>query len=226
MTLNEYAGLFGEVVTCDSYHLRDVDFTPDIVFDIGANVGVFTRFARSMWPDVKVVAVEPHPSNIDFFKRLTTDRRGVAPDPNISLVEAALGNGTAYLYEGGNGSQHCFLSAGLGYPLEKLKKDPRCAANSVPTLSLTQIMQPFLRAGQKTLLKVDCEGGENVLWPDVAAMALIKTVDYVVIELHYFAIDGVVHPEVLKMTNDALASLEATHHCKKEGIYFYARRKS
>jgi FkbM family methyltransferase len=219
-TLNGgYGGLYGEVVTCDSYRLRGLDFVPDVVFDIGANIGVFTRYARSLFPDAFIMAVEPDEENIIHFKKFTQD-------PKIVLLEVAMGNGVAYRYEGGNGSQHCFLSSSVGYPSCGLEKDPRCKLTSVYTKSLAEIVLPFWIRNEKTLMKIDCEGAENSIWLDPESMEVLKQMDYFIIELHYFAIDGVLHPEMVSVTNAALASFEATHICHTDRVYFYARKKS
>jgi hypothetical protein len=79
-----WPGLYGEVVTEDCYRLRQLDFVPDIVFDIGANVGTFTRHARSLWPRAVIVAVEPDKANCAHFRKFT-------PMHNIFLLEAAIG---------------------------------------------------------------------------------------------------------------------------------------
>lgn len=58
--------------------------------DVGANTGVFTIFAAKVNPNLKVLAIEPHPGN---FRRLI---RNVALNQvNVSFSESAIGS-----YEG------------------------------------------------------------------------------------------------------------------------------
>ena len=69
-TLNGgYNGLYGEVVTEDCYRLKTLGFVPDVIFDLGANIGVFTRYARDMFNNAKIISVEP---NLDNFENLKT----------------------------------------------------------------------------------------------------------------------------------------------------------
>jgi FkbM family methyltransferase len=59
---------------------------PNIIYDIGANVGTWTLLAKAIYPDVQVHAFEPLPIHIEKFKRLTSSLTGV------SLHEIGLGS--------------------------------------------------------------------------------------------------------------------------------------
>lgn len=59
----------------------------DIVFDIGANVGLYTCFAGTVLPKGKVVAFEPHPGNVDRMKQ-NLELNGA----NAEIHELALSN--------------------------------------------------------------------------------------------------------------------------------------
>lgn len=224
-TLNGgYAGLYGEVVTEDIYRLRSVRFRPDLIVDIGANVGVFTRFARSLFPDAKVVAVEPDPENAAHFRRFT-------PTLNVMLMEYALGSGTIFHGVGAvNGAHETYLSTGLGYP-EKLMHQAVEAKkgleiSNVPCLLLSEILCPARwTPGMKTILKVDCEGAENSIWNHEPSMEVLRQMDYVAMEVHSYALTGAELPSVVKATREALDSLKKTHRCEQEGIYFWATKK-
>jgi FkbM family methyltransferase len=47
----------------------------DVVWDVGANVGVFSVLAAGRLPPERVVAVEPHPENVDRLRE-NLDRNG------------------------------------------------------------------------------------------------------------------------------------------------------
>lgn len=72
---------------------------------------------------------------------------------------------------------------------------------------------------------MDIEGNETVIFNDPASMELIKTFEYIAIELHYFANDGAQLEGVKAKTAEALASLNKTHNTRYDHIYFYARKK-
>lgn len=223
-TLNGgYAGLYGEVVTEDTYRLRSVQFTPELVVDIGANVGVFSRYARTLFPAAKIIAVEPDPLNAIHFRKFTQD-------PGITLMEYALGSGQ--IFHGttaANGAHETYLSAGLGYPEEMMSKLASAhrglVPSNVPSLRLTEILNRCWKPGMKTVLKIDCEGAENCIWEHQPSVALLREMDYLAIEVHTYALTGVERPEVLKATKAALDSLKPSHHCEKDGVYFWATKK-
>lgn len=60
----------------------------DLIYDIGANMGGFMRWARLTWPNSKIVAFEPVPSN---FEVLEKNAEGV---DGVQLVNVALSTKT------------------------------------------------------------------------------------------------------------------------------------
>lgn len=220
----DYLGLYGEVVTCDTYKLKQLRFVPALVLDIGANIGIFSRFARQLWPQAKIVAVEPHEANCEYFRVMTHD-------PNTTLIQKALGRGKIYhgLTSVLNGSGETYLSAGLGYPEKRMQEEfqtsGRYVPSTVPTLMLSELAEAYWRPGMKTVLKVDCEGAENVIWGHKPSMDVLRNMDYLAMEIHYYALDGALHPEVVEQTQAALKSLEATHVCFLEGVHFWATKR-
>ncbi len=49
------------------YNLEVVPFVPDLVMDLGANIGLFTLLAARRWPQAGFVCVEPHPTTFSFL---------------------------------------------------------------------------------------------------------------------------------------------------------------
>ena len=218
-TLNGgYGGLYGEVVTCDTYKLLELNFIPDLIFDIGANVGIFARYARTLFPDAEIIAVEPDSDNLQNLRKFTFDSK-------LRIIEAALGVGPVYRVAGAvNGAHEAYFTKGLGYP----KSDPphpHYQPSLATAVTLAQIVKSTGWQGRKTFLKLDCEGGENSIWQDEESMMFLRMMDAVSIELHYHAAyGGPVHEEVKRVTDNALASLAATHQCEKDGCHFHARK--
>lgn len=56
-----------EVLVERVYQLERVPFAPDLVFDLGANLGLFTLLAARHWPAAHLVCVEPHPTTFSFL---------------------------------------------------------------------------------------------------------------------------------------------------------------
>ena len=218
-----FSGLYGEVVTQDSYRLKQIHFQPTLVFDIGANVGIFSRYARTLFPEAKIIAVEPNPSNCANFKKFTKDS-------NLTLLECALGKGD--LFHGltaRNGSGETYLSAGLGYPLSDMNravlKDQGLEFSTVASFTLYELIMANWSTKDKTLIKIDCEGGENTIWEHAPSMSALRRMDYICMEIHFYALTGAEHPKVVEATHQALRSLEQTHDCELQGVHFWATKK-
>lgn len=223
-----FKALFGEVVECDTYRVRTLPFIPDMVFDIGANVGIFTRFARELWPDAAIVAVEPHKPNCERFK--LNMKEG---EHRCMLMQVALGKGQIYHALGAaNGSGESYLSAGLGYSKQQLDACVDAHGNyeriGTRAVMLNEIVgRPGmpLHPAIKTVIKIDCEGAENVLWEDEESMEILHAANYLCLELHDYALDGKSREQVIATTNAALKQLERTHDCERQGVYFWASRR-
>ena len=56
-----------EVLIERVYDLQHVPFTPDVVMDLGANIGLFTLLAAKRWPGAGFICVEPHPTTFSFL---------------------------------------------------------------------------------------------------------------------------------------------------------------
>ncbi len=219
-----FGGLYGEVVTEDCYRLKSVKFQPAVIFDIGANVGFFSRFARTLFPKALILSLEPDPQNCNHFRDFTTDT-------NIVLIEKALGKG--HIFHGTtavNGSGETYLSAGLGYP----ESDLNGAAASgnglefsgVGSVTLGELAHGVLNPGDSLLVKIDCEGAENTIWDDPASMAVLKRADYICAELHFYAMNASGSKEVRERTLQALDELSATHNGELNHVHYWAVKKT
>jgi len=233
---NEYKGLYGEVVDKDIYKVRHVadivsindptyvhekghagiNFVPDVVIDLGANIGVFSRYARSLWPNALIVSVEPDPNNIAVFKEHTKDDM-------IILIEAAIGNGPIYYgNKGANGTMEVYLSEGLGYTNKFLETEWRKVP--IKSVMLTDLKK-YIKKGDKVVMKMDIEGNETVLFNSPEDVALMKSFDYLAMELHTYAQDGALVNVVRDKTDEVLESFKTTHEIVIEHIFAYITKR-
>jgi len=216
-----YNGLYGEVVTSDCYRLKSVKKQPDVIIDIGGNVGVFARYARTIFPDAVIVSVEPNPDNLAVYEKFTHDL-------HTMCIPAALGKGKIYHgLTACNGSGETYLSSGLGYPEKQMDAacGPDLEVSQVSTVTLQEVLQSILFPGDTYLLKIDCEGAENCIWQDPEAMEVLRGADYLCMELHWYALSGNLSEEVKAVTLAALKTLEETHHCELDGVHFWATKR-
>lgn len=220
-TLNGgYSGLYGEVVTEDCYRLKELDFIPQIFFDFGANIGVTTRFARVLFPDCLIIAVEPHKPNIDILIEFTY------PDEKITLFENAIGMGEVWRTVGAkNGAGENYITDSVGYPTNKILLDDRMKSTTIVSIMPDEIINRYLKKGVKSVLKLDIEAGENVIWQHKSSMDALKKIDYLCFEVHRFGLNGSTWQSVQDETEIALKSFGETHTCITEGVHFYATKK-
>ncbi len=231
-----YKGLYGEVVTSDTYHLRDVadivsindpnyihekghakgfNFIPDVILDLGANVGIFSRYARTLFPEALIISVEPDASNCEVFRTFTND-------PKIILLQKAVGKGKIFRCGNAtNGAMEVYISEGIGFSAKDLTHQ---GATEIDSVMLTDLKK-YIKPGDKVILKLDIEGNETVIFNDKPSMDLLRTFDYITIELHYYASDGEKRDMVINKTAEVLESLSETHNIKYEHIYFYATKR-
>jgi len=224
-TLNGgYNGLYGEVVTYDIYRLKKIPFKPDIIFDFGANIGVFTRYARTLFPDALIVSVEPHPANVALFKHFTNDHNNI-------LIEKAIGRGKMWHNLGAvNGSGESYVSSGLGFENDMMRNAADMSLGIEDTMiecvMPDTIIYQFWKPGMKAIWKCDIEGGENVIYGDKSSMEAISQMDYITMEVHWYALTGgLAYDEVKAATLKAIDELKETHNTELDNVTFWALKK-
>ena len=77
--------IFEEVFLQSGYDLNKVTFTPEVIFDCGAHIGIFSLLAKSKFPRARLVAYEPNPQNIQLIRRQITNN-----DLDVELIESAV----------------------------------------------------------------------------------------------------------------------------------------
>jgi FkbM family methyltransferase len=208
-----YNGLFGEIVTLDCYRLSTLPFTPDTIIDLGANVGIFTRHCRGLFPDALIISVEPDTDNFEYLK--------VGNDHHkTKLLKKAVGTGNIYrLPNALNGAHECYLSEGVGYSGSDLKL--------FETVDVSSIMLPDLSRliTGKVLLKVDIEGNDTVIMNDPESVELIKTFDYITFEIHNYAQTHDKVIEVRRVVSEFIEALSITHEIIMDHSYIFATHK-
>ncbi len=169
-----------EIFLEDTYRLRALDFAPDLVLDVGANVGCFTGFAKSLWPECRVVAVEPHPDNF------TVLRDTVGGLPGVTLVFGALGNGPIRRRLGPNAGGHLYTSESVGFTREGLAAREDFEPHDVWCYMLNDLLAIVGVRGEY-IVKIDCEGAEQVLFDHKPSLEALRDAAYWTAELHFFA---------------------------------------
>ncbi len=155
---------FYETGSDDCYRLPR-DFQPEVVIDGGANLGLFTLYALSLWPACKVIACEPEPENLRQLSRHLNENGA-----QVEVVAACLG--------GSPGSARFYCREANRNSFDPSLPFSRCI--DVPVTTLSEICRKV--NGRRCLVKLDIEGAELEVLAEFLAQE--RPNFYVVGELH------------------------------------------
>lgn len=164
--------LFDQIVVRDCYGIRTLQQPPDVVVDVGANCGVFSMTARVLFPQARVISVEPCPETFamleDNLKFYGCDLHNVAlsKDPFVRI------------WHGRDSGSNSTISA------KDINKEDGPA---IPGMTLAEMFRRWLinPEKQRVLLKVDCEGAERVIVEDPQSEKLVFPCVHACFEMHY-----------------------------------------
>lgn len=146
------------IITEDEYQFDRVKPLSGVALDVGAHIGAASVALLAMNPDLRVVAIEPVPENIELL------RRNLAPyGDRATIVEGAVGKGRQTIHYNFSGSEtatvHRFIANQNmpdGTPHDTL---------IVPGVTLSELVAEH---GPISLIKIDCEGCEDGFLADPA----------------------------------------------------------
>ncbi len=151
-----------EVLIERVYQLDAVAFDPDVVMDLGANIGLFTLLAAKRWPTAGFICVEPHPTTFSFLcDNLALN--GI----NAMKLQCALDSEIGVKFLENEGAVYQTLSE-------------RPTGTPVMTIQLDSLLPT--QPGLKVLLKMDIEGSEVSVLESLQRRLPEQT--FIFIELH------------------------------------------
>jgi FkbM family methyltransferase len=162
-------------LAADTYKFEDVDIQPgDVILDIGAHTGVFSIYAAKKWPEARILAYEPSPTNYDRLIR-NLEAAGVTNVEPHNLAVTADGRDIELSWERSNSGGTTAFRKVNGHLVEKAKSTTLDAI-------IDGLGGPFV--GEITrvrFLKIDAEGAEHEA---LKASTLLDRVDYLSGEAH------------------------------------------
>ncbi|SRX75628.1 FkbM family methyltransferase [Aequorivita antarctica] len=208
---NNTLSIFKEIFVNKVYDQGEVKIKEgDVVFDIGANVGVFSLYASKI-KGTQVFAFEPHPSNFKILLN-NVNQNNIE---NIKCFDYALGsdNEDRILIEGNIAGGHK-----LSY-----KDVSQNAEGSLKVKSVTLAsMKEKLSIDKIDFVKLDCEGAEGEIIQSLGLDGL-KKINKIAIEFH----DNhsiLSHEQILKELHNAGFKTSLKWDGKSYFGYIYANK--
>ena len=181
----------------DEYKLAQIGFSPDVIYDIGADVGSVSLFAHKTHPKAKIVAVEPHDWS---YERLAVN---VGEIPEIIPVHAAIGQGQ--MYEPKEAEPMHWMVVG--------KDAPTWNANLVetdtPAITLSDLHSQH--GGNNYVVKLDIEGGEHDIIAHAPSRKILLDSSYFAAEFHVWGATREPDAKVSEVLLSFLFDLSLTH---------------
>lgn len=147
---------------CGQFHLPPSEVAPRLIWDLGANIGLTMAHMAHVFPNARVIGVEPDAGNADLA------RRNVAPwRDRCTVVEAA-----AWFQDG---------SVGLS-SLPGLEAGIRINEGLPSTTASVSLNTLLVRCGAPDYVKVDIEGAESRVLTENTEWA--SDVRYITVECH------------------------------------------
>ena len=140
--------IFEEVFLRSGYDLTKVTFTPSLILDCGAHIGIFSLLARSTYPDARIAVYEPNPENVEMIRRQMAGN-----NVDIELVDSAVSTETRTLLFASHNSHSGTL----------LRNGPQPGAYTVRAINFPDAFKQM--QANSLLLKMDIEGEETNILP-------------------------------------------------------------
>jgi FkbM family methyltransferase len=153
---------FEEIFLENDYALEG-DLNPELIVDVGANVGYASIYFALRYPRAQIIAIEPEASNFNILQANTKAY------PHIKLVQAAIWSqaGNVGLHESDESWAH------------SVSRDPQLP--QVSALTLDDILA-MSQASRIDLLKIDIEGAEQEIFEHPGGW--LDRTSTMIVELH------------------------------------------
>lgn len=158
--------VFNQIFLDGNYGLS-INIKPKLIIDGGAYIGCSTLYFANKFPEAKIIAVEPHPSNFVLLKENTVNYQ------NIKLINSGIWNKNALLK---------IRDAGRGYWEAMVEEVASIQEGSFESVTIGELLK---NSGYERIdiLKLDIEGSEKEIFSDKYEDWLSK-VNIIIMELH------------------------------------------
>jgi FkbM family methyltransferase len=159
-----------------------IEMRPDVIVDLGANIGIASLWLAKRYGCSRVIAVEPLAANARLARR-NLEENGIAAE----VLEAAAGpkDGEATFLESADGSSANGRLIADTTPSTAAAGDGK--AYTVRMVSLETLLQRLPEGTSADLVKLDIEGGEQPLL--CGDLAWLRRVRALIVEFHPRLVD-------------------------------------
>lgn len=164
--------IFNEVFLKKGYQFS-LDYPPKVIIDAGANIGLFSVLMANLYPQAKILAIEPDPDNFKHLKKNTDFYT------QINLLNYGLWSKNTVLE---------IIDENFGKSGTRVKEAGPDSNSSLKAISIPELMNNF-NLNRIDLLKIDIEGSEKELFSRNEDQWLPKT-KTLIIELHDKMVPG------------------------------------
>ena len=153
---------------------------PNVIIDIGANIGLSAIYFANTFPKTKIIAIEPEKNNFLLLKRNTEKYENIIPlnyalwktNGEIDVLDTGLGTNAYMTMENIPPNQHHHTSC---------LENKAITTNKVMAITIDNILADnnldFI-----DILKIDIEGAEKEVFEN--ADSWIQKINVIIIELH------------------------------------------
>jgi FkbM family methyltransferase len=147
-------------------------FQPEVILDIGSNIGASILYFHSRYPNARIFGFEPHPHTFAVLKK------NVADLPRISVLNCGLGASNTRLTFGGETVNFGgFSTTGRRRSQSETREPVECEIrrldDGLRDLGIDHV----------DLIKIDCEGAEAEVFAGLSP-AILERCQWIVGELH------------------------------------------
>lgn len=157
---------FLQVFEQEEYAFPYID-NPKTIVDCGANIGFASIYFAKLFPDAKIIAIEPEPSNFEMLKKNTANYS------NITCINNGIWTKKTSLE---------IVDQGIGEWAFAVKECQEETQGAIPAIGIYDIIQEY-KLSSIDILKIDIEGSEKEVFTENNGLWLGK-IKILVTELH------------------------------------------
>jgi FkbM family methyltransferase len=168
-----------EVICNDEYGLMQLKAAMgdvETILDIGGHVGTFGLFAKALWPNARLIAVEPDPSNHTLYVKNLSQNGFLGPTDHVLLGAVGYDPASSFLvHSPSTTGGHLMRTKAEAekYISEGYRFYNRITDDQVNLFTIEDIMEQC-GLEQVDLAKWDCEGGEVDAFKNISLDAASK----------------------------------------------------